>query len=76
MSKKKPQLVPNPAVVSGLSSEEEARALQLADIALHNPIEGAYTIQSAGSRARGDHWRLREEVQQEAEKILKSERAA
>ena len=73
---KKPQLVPKPAVVSGLCPEEEVRALQLADIALHNPMERAHTIQPAGSRARDDHRHLVEEVQQEAEKILNMKPAA
>lgn len=75
MNKRKLQLVPKPVVVSGLSHEEEARALQLADIALHNPIEGLEIIQSAGCGARRDHRRLKEEVQKETEKILNSKRA-
>lgn len=75
MSKRKLQLVPNPAVVSGLSHGEEARALQLADIALHNPAETNIPV-LAGSRAKGDHRRLIEEVQGAAKKVLGSKRAA
>lgn len=67
MNRSKPQLVPKPAVVTGLSPEEEARALHLADIALHNAPEAVNTSQPAGSRAKGDHRRLIEELQQEAE---------
>lgn len=75
MSRRKPQLVPKPAVVSGLSSEEEVRALQLADIALHNPIEGVNTTQPPGNRAKDDHRQLLEELRLEAEKNLNPKRS-
>ena len=75
MSRRKPQLVPKPAVVTGLSPEEEVRALQLADIALHNAPEGVNTSQPAGNRAKGDHRRLIEELQQEAEKVVNAKRS-
>ncbi len=56
--------------ISNLSSEEEARALKLADIALHNPA-ATEPIALAGSRAKANHRRLIEEVQREAENILR-----
>jgi hypothetical protein len=70
MSKKKPQLVPDntSAQVSNLSVEEEARALYLADIALHNR-RAPDPSDVAGTRAKQDHRRLIEEVQREADKI-------
>jgi hypothetical protein len=71
MSKRKLQLVPDKGKlkISNLSPEEEARALKLADIALHNPA-ASDPIALAGSRAKADHRRLIEEVQWEAENIL------
>jgi len=47
----------------------------LADIALHNPAPSD-TIKIAGSRAKADHRRLIEEVQREADKLLRPKRAA
>jgi hypothetical protein len=72
MSKRKLQLVPDKGKLQifNLSPEEEARALKLADIALHNPAPRD-PIALAGSRAKADHRRLIEKVQREAEKILK-----
>jgi hypothetical protein len=67
-------LVPQPAVISGLSPEEEVRALQLGDIAFHNPLPVRHASQPAGKRVKADHRRLIEEV--EAEKILNSKRVA
>jgi hypothetical protein len=61
--------------MSNLSPEEEARALELADIALHNPAP-SNPITLVGSRAKADHRRRIEEVQREAEKVLRPKRAA
>ncbi len=61
--------------VSGLTAEEEARALMLADIALHNPTE-PHANAPAGSRAKAEHRRLIEELQREAEKSRRSSRVA
>jgi hypothetical protein len=67
VSKRKLQLVQDKGKlkISNLSPEEEARALKLADIALHNPA-ASDPIALAGSRAKADHRRLIEEVQREA----------
>ena len=69
MQKKKPKLVPKNgnSQISDLSPEEEARALDLADVALHNPAT-QNTLRLAGSRAKQDHRRLMDELQREAEK--------
>jgi hypothetical protein len=61
--------------ISDLSPEEEARALTLADVALHNP-----TVTNmpglAGSRAKEEHRRLIDELQREAEKAHSLKRVA
>jgi hypothetical protein len=77
MSKRKLQLVPDKRKlqISNLSAEEEARALKLADIALHNPAPSD-PIALAGSRAKADHRRLIEEVQRQADKVPGPKRAA
>ncbi|HVO62216.1 MAG TPA: hypothetical protein VMT53_14865 [Terriglobales bacterium] len=69
MRKKNPQLVPNNgnSQISSLSPEEEARALGLADVALHNPT-AENTPRLAGTRAKDDHRKLMDELQREAEK--------
>jgi hypothetical protein len=77
MSKRKLRLVRDKGKpqVSNLSPAEEARALELADIALHNPAPSD-PINLAGSRAKADHRRLIEEVQRQANKVLRPKRAA
>ncbi len=77
MSKTKLQLVTDKGKlqISNLSAGEEARALTLADIALHNPA-AKDSITPAGSRAKADHRRLIEEVRRATEKILRPKRAA
>lgn len=61
------------ANISDLSREEEARLLNLADIALHNPTPPE--IHPAGSRAKEDHRRLIGELQREAERVQPLKRA-
>jgi hypothetical protein len=75
MNKRKLQLVPDKGELqtSNLSPEEEARALKLADIALHNPA-ASDPVTAAGSRAKADHRSLIEEV--ETEKALHPKRTA
>jgi len=77
MRKKKLQFLSDKAKVkvSDVSPEEEARALSLADVALHNPTASDTTLQ-AGSRAKEYFRRLVEELQQEAEKVRLPNRAA
>lgn len=74
MSKRKLPLASDKGKVriSNLSPAEEARALKLADIALHNPA-ASDPIAVAGSRAKVDHRRLIEEVRRETENILAKE---
>ena len=69
MRNRKPQLVPNNgnSQIANLSPEEEARALDLADVALHNPT-AENTPRIAGTRAKDDHRKLMDELQKEAEK--------
>lgn len=73
VTRKKLQLVPGPCVLSGLSAEEEKRALALGDLALDGP---AAPWEPAGTRAKIDHQLLIEEIKQEAEYIERAERAA
>lgn len=77
MSKSKLQLVPDrrKTLISELFPEEEARILNLADIALHNATE-PHTPLRAGSRAKADHRKLMDEVQREVEKVRNRKRAA
>ncbi len=76
MTKRKPQLVleKTKLLVSDLSPEEEARALALADIALHNsPPSGPLR---AGERAKAEHRNLVEQLEKEAKKVRQLKRAA
>ena len=69
MTRKKLHLVAdqNKSPIPTLSSEEEARALQLADVALHAQ-ESQNFVFPAGGRAIAEHRLLIEELQREAEK--------
>lgn len=75
MSRKKLQLVPDKRVpcVSGLSPEEEKRALALGDLALHGP---APPPEPPGIRARADHQLLTEDVGRETENVRRMKRVA
>lgn len=76
MSKRKLQLVPEKAnpLVSDLSPEEEARALALADVALHNsPPRGPLR---AGERAKAEHRNLVQQLEKAAKKVRQLKRAA
>ena len=65
MGKKKLKLVADKgkSPISDLSPDEEARALKLADVALHNS-PAPHNLLLPGERARTDHLRLMEEVRQ------------
>ena len=69
MRKRKLQLVPDKAnsLVSELSPEEEARALVLADIALHNSLPRAPLV--AGERAKVEHRNLMNQLDRAARKV-------
>lgn len=77
MRKKKLQLVPDKGKpeISNLSPEEEARVLNLADIALHNPT-ATNNLCVTDSGARADLRRTMEGLQREAEKIRRPKRVA
>jgi len=77
MSRKKLHLAAgkDTSVISNLSPEEEARALQLADVALHSP-ESQNSLFPPGSRAVAEHRLLIEELQREAEKERSPKRVA
>jgi hypothetical protein len=72
MTKRKLQLVADKrkTLISELSPEEEARFLNLADVALHNS-SGVTPPRLAGSRVKDDHRRLMQELEREAEKVTK-----
>ncbi len=73
---KKPRLVQDDGDrISALAPEEEERALRLGDIALRNPVERD-SASPAGTRAKADHRKLMQELQDEAEKIRRPRRAA
>jgi hypothetical protein len=76
MARRKPQLVPEGGKprVSGLSHEEEARALKLADVALRNPTQRD-PVQAKGTRAKAEHEKLMNELRDAAE-ATRSRRAA
>lgn len=76
MPKKRVQLTLDKAkaLISDLSHEEEARALVLADIALHNSTPG--NPLPAGERAKVEHRKLMEQLERAAKKTRKGKRAA
>lgn len=76
MRKRRFQLVPDEAIllISNLSAGEKARALALADIALHN--SPAKNPLAAGERAKMDHRNLMEELEKAARKARPLKRTA
>ncbi len=68
---KRGQLAPDQAhlLLSELSVEEEARALTLADVALHSPSAPTPTV--AGQRAKTEHRKLMETLEKAAAKVRK-----
>jgi hypothetical protein len=67
-------LVKANALISNLTPGEEARALALADIALHNSPPN--NPLPAGERAKKEHRRLMEQLERAAKKARRMKRVA
>lgn len=57
-----------PEPVSGLSDDEQAHLMNLADIAFHTHKDGA-PMTHAGDRAQKDHKKLQQELREAVERI-------